>query len=229
MATYSGRFYEARYVCGIIAARMSKTGVVGYVGSFPIPEVVMGINAFILGARTVNPNFKAKVIWVSSWYDPAKEADAAKVLLDQGCDVIAQHTDSPAALQAAQARGMYAFGQDSDMTSVAPKAHLTAIVNNWGAYYKIRVGQVLDGTWKTGDSWWGFDKDMIRLAPYNPVIPPNVVAEADAAKAAIISGKLKIFTGPLKDNKGAEQVASGKVLTDGELSNMKWYIDGVQA
>src|SRR6185295_7311803 len=132
LATYSGRFYEGRYIQGVIAAKMSKSGVVGYIGSFPIPEVVSGINAFMLGAQSVRPDLKVKIIWVNTWYDPGKEADAAKALADQGADIIAQHTDSPAAMQMAEQRGIHAFGQDSDMIKFGPKAQLTALVENWG-------------------------------------------------------------------------------------------------
>ncbi len=139
LATYNARFYEGRAVIGTIAGMMSKTGKAGYIASFPIPEVVMGINAFTLAARKVNPNFTTRVIWASTWYDPAKEADAAKALIDQGCDMITQHTDSPAALQAAEQRGVYAFGQASDMKAFAPKAHLTAIVDDWSQYYIDRT------------------------------------------------------------------------------------------
>src|SRR4051795_2518290 len=151
LSTYSGRFYEGRYIQGVIAAKMSKKGVLGYVGSFPIPEVVSGINATMLGAQSVNPNIKVKIIWVNSWFDPGKEADAAKALVDQGADVLMQHTDSPAAMQIASQRGVFAFGQDSDMVKFGPKSQLTAIVNNWAPYYIQRVQAALDGKWKSGD------------------------------------------------------------------------------
>jgi basic membrane protein A and related proteins len=146
VSTYSGRFYEGRYIQGIIAAKMSKTGVLGYIGSFPIPEVISGINATMLGAQTINPNIKVKIIWANSWFDPGKEADAAKALLDQGADIIMQHTDSPAAMQIASERGKLAFGQDSEMIKFGPKAQLTSIEDNWGPYYISRVKAELDGT-----------------------------------------------------------------------------------
>jgi basic membrane protein A len=156
VAAYNARFYEGRAVCGTIAGHMSKTGVAGYIASFPIPEVVMGINAFTFAARKVNPEFRTNVVWVSSWYDPAKEADAAKALFDQGADIIAQHTDSPAALQAAEQRGLIAFGQAWNMSSFAPTAHLTAIENHWGVYYVDRIRKAMDGDWATANTWWGF-------------------------------------------------------------------------
>ena len=228
MSTYNARFYEGRAVCGTIAGHMSKTGVAGYIASFPIPEVVMGINAFTLAARKVNPDFKTKVLWVSSWYDPAKEADAAKALIDQGSDVIAQHTDSPAALQTCEQRGLMAFGQAWDMSNFAPKAHLTAIVNRWGPYYEARIQQLLDGKWEAGDTWWGLKEGVLEMSPYNEVIPADVQAAAEATRTGIIDGSLNPFTGPIKDNTGKERLASG-ALGDGDLHKMDWYVEGVQS
>ena len=228
MSTYNARFYEGRAVCGTIAGHMSKTGVAGYIASFPIPEVVMGINAFTLAARKVNPDFKTKVLWVSSWYDPAKEADAAKALIDQGSDVIAQHTDSPAALQTCEQRGLMAFGQAWDMSNFAPKAHLTAIVNRWGPYYEARVQQLLDGKWEAGDTWWGLKEGVLEMSPYNEVIPADVQAAAEATRTGIIDGSVNPFAGPIKDNAGKERLASG-ALGDGDLHKMDWYVEGVQS
>src|SRR5215813_4854978 len=166
MATYAGRWYEGRYIQGQIAAKMSKAGVLGYIVSFPIPEVISGINATMLGAQSVNPNIKVKIIWVNTWFDPGKEADAAKALLDQGADIIMQHTDSPAAVQVAAQRGVYAFGQDSDMIKFGPKTQLTAVVDNWGPYYVRQVKAKLDGTWKPEDTWDGLKQKMVMMAPY---------------------------------------------------------------
>ena len=166
MSTYSGRFYEGRYIQGIISAKMSKSGVLGYIASFPIPEVISGINATILGAQTINPNIKIKIIWANTWFDPGKEADAAKALIDQGADVIMQHTDSPAAMQVAAERGKLAFGQDSEMIKFGPKTQLTSIMNNWGPYYVERVKAELDGTWKSEDFWGGLKSKLVVMAPY---------------------------------------------------------------
>jgi basic membrane protein A and related proteins len=228
VATYNARFYEGRAVCGTIAGMMSKTGVAGYIASFPIPEVVMGINAFTLAARKVNPEFKTNVVWVSSWYDPAKEADAAKALFDQGADVLAQHTDSPAALQAAEQRGLMAFGQAWDMSSFAPKAHLTAIQNDWGIYYIDRIQKMLDGGWESTDTFWGLKEGMVKMAPYNEVIPEDVVAAANDTAAKIVDGSAPVFAGPIKDRDGTERVASGATLDDAGLWKMDWYVEGVQ-
>ena len=226
LSTYSARFYEGRYVIGQMAAKMSKTGTAGYVASVPIPEVVRGINSFMLGAQSVNPDFKLKIVWVNSWYDPGKEADAAKALLDQGADVISQHTDSPAPLQVAEERGAVGFGQASDMIAFAPKAQLTAIVDDWSAYYIRRVQAVLDGTWKSEDVWGGFDKDMVVMAPYTNV-PEDVAKEAAATAEKIRSGEFHPFTGPIFKQDGSEAVGAGIIIDDGTLLGMNWYVKGI--
>ncbi|MFO1211051.1 MAG: BMP family ABC transporter substrate-binding protein [Amaricoccus sp.] len=228
VATYNARFYEGRAVCGTIAGHMSKSGVAGYIASFPIPEVVSGINAFTLAARKVNPDFKTSVVWVSSWYDPAKEADAAKALFDQGADVIAQHTDSPAALQAAEQRGLWAFGQAWDMSSFAPKAHLTAIQNDWGVYYIERIQLMLDGKWESTDSWWGFKEGMLKMAPFNPAIPADTVAAAKETEAGIVDGSAPAFAGPITDRDGKERAPAGQTLDDATVLKMDWFVEGVQ-
>ncbi len=229
LATYNARFYEGRAVIGTIAAMMSKTGKAGYIASFPIPEVVMGINAFALAARKINPKFELKVIWVSTWYDPAKEADAAKALIDQGCDMITQHTDSAAALQAAEQRGVFAFGQASDMKAFAPKAHLTAIVDDWSQYYVDRTKLALENKWTTGDVWGGIKDGFVKIAPYNDAVPANVRAAADKVKNDIVAGTLHAFTGPIKDNKGAEKLKAGEKASDEVMNKMDWYVEGVQS
>lgn len=208
VATYAGRFYQARYVLGQIAGKMSKSGTAGYIGSFPIPEVVQGINAFMLGAQSVNPDFKLKIVWVNSWYDPAKEADAAKVLIDQGADIITQHTDSPAALQVAEQRGVYAFGQDSDMIQFAPKAQLSAIVNDWGPYYVERVKLKLDDKWTSTDTWDGMKEGMVKLAPFTNM-PDDVKAMAQATADKIKSGEYVVFSGPITKQDGSVAVEAG--------------------
>ncbi|WP_321336785.1 BMP family ABC transporter substrate-binding protein [Breoghania sp.] len=226
VSTYSSRFYEGRYVIGQIAAKMSKSGVGGYIASVPIPEVVRGINAFMLGAQSVNPDFKLKVIWVNSWFDPGKEADAAKALIDQGVDIISQHTDSPAAMQVAEERGIKAFGQASDMIEFGPKAQMTAIVDNWNDYYISRVKAVMDGTWESKDTWGGFDQEMVHLAPFTNM-PDDVVAMAEETVAKIKSGEFHPFTGPIKKQDGSDWLAEGEVADDGTLLGMNFYIAGV--
>ncbi len=229
VATYNARFYEGRAVCGTIAGHMSKTGKAGYIGSFPIPEVVMGINAFTLAARKVNPAFTMTPVYISTWNDPAKEADAARAMIDQGIDVIAQHTDGPAALQVAEERGIVGgFGQGSDMGTFAPNAQLTSIIDNWGPTYVQSAQAVIDGTWASADRWPGIKEGEVQIGPYNAKIPADVVADADKIKMGQADGSFHIFTGPINDNTGAERVAAGVVMTDGELLSMDWYVEGVE-
>lgn len=229
MAEYNSRFYEGRAICGTIAGHLSKKGLVGYVAPFPIPEVVMGVNAFALAARKINPNLRVKMIWVNSWFDPGKEADAAKSLIDQGADILAQHTDSPAVMQTAEARGVLAFGQSSDQSRFGPHAHLTSIIDDWSPYCIQRVQAVLDGTWKTGSVWWGLKQGMVVMAPYGPAVPPPVQQAADAVKNGIIAGTVQPFAGPISDASGKQRVAAGQVIPDDELLKMNWYVQGVQA
>lgn len=228
LSTYAARFYEGRYVVGTIAGRMTKSNVIGYVASFPIPEVVRGINATIRAARAVNPDVVIKVVWVNSWYDPGKEADAAKTLVDQGADIIMQHTDSPAPLQVAEQRGVWGVGQASDMTGFAPKAQLTAIIDDWDQYYIDRTKAVIDGTWAESDTWGGIKSGMVGFAPYNAAIPADVVAEAEKVRKAIIDGSLHPFAGPVVGQDGKQVIAAGEVLDDGALAGMNYYVEGVE-
>src|SRR5690606_19545405 len=228
LATYSARFYEGRAVIGTIAGHMTKSGIIGYIASFPIPEVVRGINAFTIAMRKVNPDAEVKVVWVNSWYDPGKEGDAAKALIDQGADILAQHTDSPAPLQVAEQRGVYAFGQASDMKAFAPKAQLTAIVDDWDPYYIERTRAVMEGTWKSHDVWHGLKEGMVQMAPYGDAVPQEVRDAADAVKNAIIDGSLHPFQGPIRNQAGEVVVAEGEVVSDKDLLGMNWYVEGVQ-
>ena len=236
VATGNIRYYEGRYVQGVVAGLTTKSNKVGYLASFPIPEVIQGINAFALGLRSVNPDANLSVIWVNSWYDPVKEADAAKVHIAEGADILAQHTDSPAMLQAAEKAGVHGFGQASDMKAFAPKAQLFSSVNNWGPHYINKINKMIDGTWTTGDGpdhwagndWVGMSDDYLVLTPFENM-------SADVAKAAakvaadIKSGNNKIFTGPIKDNTGKIRVPAGKTLNDGELfSTLNYYVEGVK-
>jgi simple sugar transport system substrate-binding protein len=227
MSTYSGRFYEGRYIQGVIAAKMSKSGVIGYIGSFPIPEVISGINATMLGAQSINPNIKIKIIWANSWFDPGKEADAAKALLDQGADVIMQHTDSPAAMQIASERGKLAFGQDSEMIKFGPKAQLTSIMDNWAPYYIERVKAELDGKWETSDTWGGLKSNLVVMAPYTNM-PDDVMKLAMDTQAAITDGKLVPFKCPVMGQDGKEvECQGGDHLADPQILGMKFYVKGI--
>ncbi len=227
VATYDIRFYQARFVQGVIAGRLSKAGLAGYVGSLPVPEVVQGMNAFLLGMRSVNPKARLKFVMVNSWYDPPKEGDAAKALIDQGCDIITQHTDSPAPLQAAAGRGVKGFGQSTDMVKFAKDFQLSASVDMWTPYYIKRIQDVLAGTWKSGNVWGGFDSGMLTMAPFANM-PDDVAAQAKATVADIAAGKNKVFVGPLKDQSGAVKVAAGATMGDGELAGMQWLVEGVE-
>jgi basic membrane protein A len=227
LATYSGRFYEGRYIQGQIAAKMSKSGVLGYIGSYPIPEVISGINATMLGAQTINPNIKVKIIWVNSWFDPGKEADAAKALLDQGADVIMQHTDSPAAMQTAATRKAFAFGQDSDMIKFGEKAQLTAITNVWGPYYVERTKLAMDGKWATQDVWGGLKSGFVKMAPYTNM-PDDVKKLAMDTEAALTSGQLHAFKCPVVAQDGKQvECKGGTHLDDGQILGMNFYIKGI--
>lgn len=227
MATYSARFYEGRAILGHIAGKMSETNTIGYIASFPIPEVVRGINATIIAARKVNPDMKVKVIWVNTWYNPGKEADAAAALIDQGADIIMQHTDSPAPLQVAGERGVLGFGQASDMIKFAPDAQMTAIIDDWGPYYVERVGALIDGTWESKDTWDGLAPGMVGISEYTNM-PADIVAEAKALQAALTAGDVHAFDGPINDQDGNEILAAGETYDDGVLATMNFYVEGVE-
>jgi simple sugar transport system substrate-binding protein len=225
---YNARFYEGRYLAGIVAGKMTKSNIGGYVAAFPIPEVVMGINAFTRGMRSVNPNAQVKVIWVNSWFDPGREREAADTLVSQGADVLTHHTDSTAVVQAAEAKNVYAVAYHSDMSKYGPHAHLTAVTHQWGAYYTRVVQSVIDGTWKPDNVWGGIREGMIRMAPFNPVVPKDVQDLVNRTAAEIGAGKFHPFTGPVKDSDGKERLAAGKVMSDDVLSKMDYYVEGVQ-
>src|SRR6185436_8612 len=227
LATYSGRFYEGRYIQGQIAAKVSKSGVLGYIGSYPIPEVISGINATMLGAQSVNPNIKVKIIWVNSWFDPGKEAEAAKALLDQGADMLMQHTDSAAAMQTAATRKAFAFGQDSDMIQFGPQSQLTAITNIWGPYYVERTKLAMDGKWASQDVWGGLKSGFVKMAPYTNM-PDDVKKMAADTESKISSGALHVFKCPVVAQDGKQvECKGGKNLDDGQILSMNYYVKGV--
>ena len=227
VATYSARFYEGRYVVGHIAGKVTKSNVLGYVASFPIPEVIRGINATVIAARKVNPDVTIKVVWVNSWFDPGKEADAAKALIDQGADVILQHTDSPAPMQVAEKRGVWAVGQASNMEKFGPNAQMTAIVNNWAPYYIARTKSVLDGTWASTNTFGGFKSGMVKLAPFNAKLPKDVVELANSVRKSIEDEEVHPFQGPVKAQDGKIMVEDGKIIDPGMLASMNFYVEGV--
>lgn len=227
LGLYNARFYEGRAVIGTIAGRMTQSNVVGYIASFPIPEVIMGINSAYIHAKKVNPDVDFRVVWVFSWFDPAQEAAAAEALIEQGCDIIMQHTDSTAALTVAQQRGVMGFGQSSDMGSFAPEACLTSIVDTWSHYYTARIQAKLDGTWTADNVWLGIPEGAVTFGAFNDRIPAEVQAEANAMIEAIRTGAYHPFTGPLNKQDGSAWLADGEVSDDGTLLGMNFYVEGL--
>ena len=229
VSTYNARFYEGRAVEGLIAGRMTTSKKIGYIGSFPIPEVVMGINAYYLAAKKVNPDVELSVVWAFTWFDPAKEADAAKALIDQGVDVIASHTDSTAVLaEAAKTEGkVIGFGQASDMAEYKDGPRVTSIIDNWGPYYIERVGALLDGTYEQKDTWAGIAGGEVLIGEITDKVPAEVKAEAEALRDAIAAGTVHPFTGPINKQDGSAWLAEGATAPDGDLLGMNFYVEGI--
>ncbi|WP_338845514.1 BMP family ABC transporter substrate-binding protein [Massilia sp. W12] len=228
MNFYDSRTYEGAYLAGVIAGKMTKSKKLGVVASIPIPEVIRNINAFTLGAQSVNPAISTRAVWVNKWFDPGKEREAALTLIGQGVDVLIQNTDSPAPIQAAEEKGVFAFGWDSDMSKFGPRAHLASAVINWGPYYKKTVGDVLAGTWQPGKVWWGLKEGAVGLVSFNAALPADLKQLVEQKSTEIKSDKLHPFQGPLQDQSGAEKVAAGKQMNDEELRAMNWYVKGVE-
>ena len=228
VGTYNARFYEGRYLCGIVAGRMTRSNVAGYVATYPIPEVVQGIDAFTLGLRRVNPKATVKVVWLNAWYDPGREREAAATLVAQGADVLTHHTNSPAVVQIAEEKGVFALGYHSNMAKYGPKAHLTASTHQWGAFYTRIAREVLAGTWRSTGVWGGIKDGMVVLAPFNPAVPADVVALVKATEQEIAAGTKHPFTGPIRDNSGRERLAAGRTMPDDELAVLDFYVEGVQ-
>jgi basic membrane protein A len=230
VSTYSARFYEGRSVIGHIAGNMTETNTIGYIASFPIPEVIRGINAAFIAAKAVNPDVKMKIVWVYTWFDPGKEADAATALIEQGADIIMQHTDSPAAMTIAEEKGIYAFGQASDMMQFGPNARLSSIIDDWAPYYIARTKAVMDGTWTSTATWDGIAPGMVGIGAFSDKIPADVQASATALKDALVAGTTHSFTGPLNKQDGTPWLAAGETAADfGDdgLAGMNFYVEGV--
>lgn len=228
MGTYSARFYEGRYLAGLIAGRMTKSNIIGYVVAFPIPEVVQGVNAFTIAARSVNPKVQVKLVWTSSWFDPGKERAAADTLISQGADILTNHTDSTAVVQAGEERGVKTISYNSDMSKYGPKTCLTGVTMVWNQYYIDTTKKVLDGTWKSGDVWGGVKSGMVRLAPYNKLVPDAVRKEVAARQAAMANHTFSPFQGPILDQSGKVKVAKGTALTDPQILALNWFVQGVE-
>ena len=229
VATYDARFYEGRAVIGTIAGHMTESNKIGYIGSFPIPEVIQGINSSFIHARKVNPDVEMRIVWVYSWFDPAKEAEAANALLAEGVDVIMQHTDSTAPLAQAQAAGAIGFGQASDMAAFAPTPRVSSIIDDWSPYYIKRVQAMLDGTWESGSSWAGIGEGEVVIGEITDAVPEEVKAEALALRDAIGAGEYHPFTGPLNKADGTVWLAEGETASDADLQSMNFYVEGITA
>ena len=227
MGLVNARFYEGRYLTGIIAGEMTKSNLLGYVAAFPIPEVLQGINAFIKGARSVNPDAELRVIWVNSWYDPGKERQAAITLISQGADIVTHHTDSTAVVQTAEDEGVYAFGYHSDMSKYGPRAHLTAATHHWGDYYVQTIKEVQAGTWAPISVWGGYPRGMVKLAPMNDAIPEELQNRIRDMEKQLTERRLHPFAGPVIDQSGSTIVPAGKNMSDEQLSKMNYYLQGV--
>lgn len=229
MAIYNSKFHEGRAVLGTIAGMMTKSGTLGYLGSYEVPEVILGVNSFALAAQAVNPDIQTKLVLIDSWFDPAKEAAATETLINLGCDIVTTHTDSPAALQILEQKGLYGFGQGADMSQFAPNAHLTAIEDIWGPYYIERAKMVLDGSWESTSVWKGIADGEVVISPYNDAVPDDVQAAADEIIAGYKDGSYNIFTGPITAQDGTVKAEEGAVIPDSDLAVIDWYVKGVQS
>ena len=228
MRTYDSRTYEGAYMAGVIAGSMTKSNTLGVVGSIPIPEVIRNINSFTLGAQSVNPKIKTKVVWVNEWFNPPKETEAATTLINGGADILMQNTDSSAVLKTAEEKGKRAFGWDSDMTAYGPKAHLGSAVINWAPYYIKATKDALDGTWTTGKAWWGVKEGAIDMVSIASDVPAEVQDKIAKIKAGLKDGSFAIWTGPIVDNAGKEVLKKGEVADDAFLGGIKFYVKGVE-
>ncbi len=229
VSTYSARFYEGRAIQGHIAGKMTKSNIIGYIGSYPIPEVIRGINSAFIHARKANPDVQFKIVWAYTWFDPAKEADAAKVLIEQGADVVLQHTDSTAPQAAAQEAGnVVTFGQASDMSQYAPFPRVSSIIDDWAPYYIRRTKAVMDGTWESTDTWEGIGAGMVGIGEISDAVPADVKEEALALKASLADGSYHAFTGPLNKQDGTPFLAEGETADDGTLAGMNFYVEGIE-
>jgi len=228
MRVYDAKFYEDAYLAGVIAGKMTKSNTLGFVATFPIPEVLRNLNAYTLGARSVNPKVKTKVVWISTWFDPPKEAEAAQSLINGGADVLLQNTDSSAVLQTAEKNGKFAFGWDSDMSAVAPEAHLASCIADWGPYYVQAVGEALDGSWKTDRRIWGVKEGLNSLVKISDKVPADVKAQVEKLAAGLKDGSFAAFTGPILDNTGKERLPAGQMAPQEWLDKVDFYVQGVE-
>lgn len=228
LTNYATRAFQPRYLSGLIAGSMTKTGKIGYVAAHPIPEVIRGINAFTLGVREVNPQAEVEVVWTKSWYSPEKDVKLSTQLIEGGVDVLTHHTDSSSVAELAEKKDVQVIGYHSDMSSFAPNSHLASVVHNWGPYYAQRIQAMIDGTWKAGSDWTGMAESTSKLVSLNHKIPDDVRALIANKQAELMAGTLKVFQGPIKNYRGRVRVKDGKVLSDDKLLRMNWYVEGVK-
>ncbi|MDH5638779.1 MAG: BMP family ABC transporter substrate-binding protein, partial [Nitrospinota bacterium] len=224
---YFGRMYQARYLTGLVAGATTRTGIVGYVAAYPLPEVIRGINAFTLGVLEANPKAKVHVRWVMSWHDSEKETNSANELMDLKADVLAQHLDSPAVQIAAQKRGAYSIGYNQDMSAFAPKTHLTAAIWRWEVIYKYTIGQAMAGKWKNENIWWGLKTGVVDIAAFGPAVSEKTRDTVALRKQQIINSHHAVFEGPVVDQEGAERIGPGTKAADKDLAKMNWFVEGV--
>jgi len=227
MSTYFGRIYQPRYLSGIVAGAMTEDNLIGYVAAFPIPEVIRGINAFTLGVRSVNPDAEVRVVWTNTWYDPVKEREAAEALLDQGADIIAQHQDTTEPQKAAEERGALSIGYNSDMRQFVGDTVLTSPQWNWGTYYIDTVQEIIDGTWQSSQFWGDLDSGVVMLAEMSPLVPDELREQVESERQRIMDTDWDVFCGPINDQAGNEALAEGECMTDEEMLNMDWFVEGV--
>jgi basic membrane protein A len=228
VSTYYVNHWQVSYLQGMIAGLMTKTNVLGYVGSFPIPEVIRDVNAYTLGARSVNPQVTVKTVLISAWFDPPKEKQAAKSLIDAGADMLFGIEDSPSVLEEAAAEGKHASTWNSNMNKFGPKAFLSANELDWGPHYVQRVKAAMDGTWKSEDYWGSLKDGSIRLAPYGQSVPQDVRQKVDEKLQGFKDGSFNPFVGPISDQSGKVRVPDGHEMAFGEIVGWSWYVKGVQ-
>ncbi|HSW07189.1 BMP family ABC transporter substrate-binding protein [Aquabacterium sp.] len=226
LTTYNARYYEARWLAGYLAGRSSKSGVAGYVAGFPVPEVVQGINAFTLGMRAANPKAEVKLVWLNTWFDPAREREAALALINQGADVLTNHSGSPAVPQTAEEKGVSVVSYQSDMSKFAPKAQLASVTHHWGGYYTQVAQAVIAGRWAPKPVWGSMKEGFVQLSALNPALPAALKADLEAKRAQIVNGTFKPFSGLLVDNSGQTRLAQG-ALGDAQIAGMDWLVQGV--
>jgi len=227
LGTFEAKYYEGTYLAGFAGGRMSKSGKMGFVGGYPIPDIVGPANALLLGAQAARPDMTCQVIFLNSWFDPGKEKAATETLVNQGCDVICSMTDTATGVQTAEAGGAWSVGYASDMSTFGPDRHLTAFTLDWSSIYVDAAQRVMDGTWKSDVRWDGLKEGVVKMSPYNSKIPADVVAELEKAEADIVSGALHPFAGEVRDQSGAVKAAAGGRLPDGDIRSINWFVQGM--